>query len=78
MSTLWYIGFIIHEIEDISINRNIEKLQKSKKAIEAMQYPFVLSKPEESDKYLACRINSCFAYDTNITALINQIEITVK
>lgn len=63
---------------DVIIKSKTEKLQKSRKEIEAMKYPFVLSKPEESDKYLACRINSCFAYDANITALIKQIEITVK
>jgi len=51
--------------------------KKSKKQIEAMLYPFVLSKPEESDKYLACRVNSCFSYDTNITALINKIKDVV-
>ena len=63
---------------DVIIKSNTKKLQKSRKEIEAMQYPFILSKPEESDKYLACKANSCFAYDANITALIKQIEITVK
>ena len=39
-----------------------------------MKYPFVLSKSEESDKYLVCRVSSCFAYNINITALIKKIE----
>lgn len=59
---------------DIILKSNMKNLRKSSKEIEAMIYPFVLSKVEESDKYLACRVNSCFAYDTNITALINYIE----
>jgi len=42
-----------------------------------MKYPFVLSKTQVSDKYLACRVNSCFAYDTNLTALINTIKKVV-
>ena len=70
--------FLRLKMGDVIIKSKTEKLQKNRKEIEAMKYPFVLSKPEESDKYLACRINSCFAYDTNITALIKQIEITVK
>ena len=39
-----------------------------------MQCPFILSKHEESDKYLACRVSSYFDYDRNITALIQNIE----
>jgi uncharacterized protein YyaL (SSP411 family) len=63
---------------DVILKAKHEKLQKSKKQIEAMAYPFVLSKPEESDKYLACRVNSCFAYDTNLIALIDKINEVVK
>ena len=70
--------FLRLKMGDVIIKSTKEKLQKSRKEIEAMDYPFVLSKPEESDKYLACRINSCFAYDTNITALIKQIEKELK
>jgi len=70
--------FLRLELGDVIIKSTKEKLQKSRKEIEGMDYPFVLSKPEESDKYLACRVNSCFAYDTNITALIKQIEKELK
>ena len=70
--------FLRLELGDVIIKSTKEKLQKSRKEIESMDYPFVLSKPEESDKYLACRVNSCFAYDTNITALIKQIEKELK
>ncbi len=69
--------FLRLKMGDVIIKANAKKLQKSKKQIEAMLYPFVLSKPEESDKYLACRVNSCFAYDTNITVLINKIKEAV-
>jgi uncharacterized protein YyaL (SSP411 family) len=70
--------FLRLELGDVIIKSIKEKLQKSRKEIEAMRYPFVLSKPEESDKYLACRVNSCFAYDVNITVLIEKIEKAVK
>ena len=66
--------FLRLKMGDVIIKSTKEKLQKSRKEIEAMDYPFILSKPEESDKYLACRVNSCFDYDTNITVLIKQIE----
>lgn len=70
--------FLRLKLGDVIIKATTEKLQKSRKEIEGMKYPFVLSKSEESDKYLACRVNSCFAYDTNITALIKQIEKAVN
>ncbi len=66
--------FLRLQMGDIILKSKVENLRKSSKEIEAMRYPFVLSKVEESDKYLACRVNSCFAYDRNITALINHIE----
>jgi len=69
--------FLRLKLGDVIIKSKSEKLQKSRKEIETMTYPFVLSKPEESDKYLACRVNSCFAYDTNLTALIKKIEKAV-
>jgi uncharacterized protein YyaL (SSP411 family) len=71
-------AFLRLKMGDVIIKSTTEKLQKSRKEIEAMQYPFILSKSEESDKYLACRVNSCFAYDANITALIKQINTSVK
>ncbi len=70
--------FLRLKFGDVIIKTKIKKLHKSRKEIETMTYPFVLSKPEESEKYLACRVNSCFAYDTNLTALIETINKVVK
>jgi len=66
--------FLRLKMGDVIIKANAEKLQNVREQIEALKYPFVLSKTEESDKYLACRVNSCFAYDTNITKLLQKIE----
>jgi len=63
---------------DVIIKSKRDNLLASKGEIENMHYPFVLSKTEETDKYLACRVNSCFAYDRNITALIEKINKMVK
>ena len=70
-------AFLRLKMGDVIIKSNAQKLQNIQNEIESMQYPFVLSKVEKSDKYLACRVNSCFAYDTNITALINKIKEAV-
>jgi uncharacterized protein YyaL (SSP411 family) len=63
---------------DVIIKSNLDNLLHSQREIEKMSYPFILSKEEASDKYLACRVNSCFAYDSNITALIEKIHTMVK
>ena len=69
--------FLRLEMGDVIIKSSAKKLQKVRKQIEILKYPFVLSKIEESDKYLACRVNSCFAYDTNVTKLLQKIEKTI-
>ncbi|KYJ86939.1 thioredoxin domain-containing protein [Sulfurovum riftiae] len=63
---------------DVIIHAKKRLLQNAQKEIDSIRYPFVLSKSEQSDEYLACRINSCFAHDRNITVLIEKIEKAVK
>jgi uncharacterized protein YyaL (SSP411 family) len=63
---------------DVIIKSKLDNLIRYQSEVENMDYPFVLSKVEETDKYLACRVNSCFAYDTNMTILIEKINKTVK
>jgi len=70
--------FLRLEKGDVIIKATRKKLQKNAKKIEAMDYPFILSKTEESDKYLACYISSCFAYDANLTKLIKKIDKSVE
>ena len=63
---------------DVIIKSTRDKLLSVKDKIAGMQYPFILSKTEKSDQYLACKVNRCFAYDKNITKLIHTIEKVVK
>ena len=59
---------------DVIIHAKKRLLRNAQKKIDAIRYPFVLSKVEQSDEYLACTIGSCFAHDRNITVLIEKIE----
>jgi uncharacterized protein YyaL (SSP411 family) len=63
---------------DVIIKSTFKNLTGSKKEIDQMKYPFILKKVEKSNEYLACRVNSCFAYDKNITTLIEKINKMVK
>ncbi len=70
----WIDVLLRYQKGDVIIKSSLQKLTEAKKELELFRYPFVLSKIEESNKYLACRMNSCFAYDANITKLLKKIE----
>jgi len=63
---------------DVIIKSALPQLVKAKEAIIKMNYPFVLTKVEAEKLYLACRVNSCFAYGKNISKLIEKIEKVMK
>lgn len=63
---------------DIIIHAKREKLLIAQNVLDGVGYPFVLSSVQESDEYLACKITMCFAYDKNITKLIDKINKVVE
>ena len=63
---------------DIIIHAKKEKLRIAQVALDKVQYPFLLSKVQESDAYLACKTTICFAHDENITKLIEKIKKAIE
>jgi len=70
--------FLRLKMGDVIIKSKLKNLLESKKEIDQMKYPFILTKVEKSNEYLACRVNSCFAYDKNITVFIEKINKMLK
>ncbi len=70
--------FLRLEKADVVIHARKKRLQSVQKEIDAVAYPFVLSKVQESDAYLACSTTMCFASDKNITKLIEKIKKVVQ
>ena len=70
--------FLRLEKGDIVIHASREKLLLAQTALNKVGYPFLLSKTQESDEYLACKTTMCFAYDKNISKLIEKINHAVK
>ncbi|RLA58600.1 MAG: thioredoxin domain-containing protein [Epsilonproteobacteria bacterium] len=66
------------ELGSIAIKSSKEKLIENKGYFALITYPFLLSKAENSNEYLACTRTSCFAHDKNITKVIEQINQVVK
>ncbi len=58
---------------DIIIHASKERLIEAQKQTARIGYPFVLSQPEESSEYLACKRNSCFAHAPSIEKLAAAI-----
>jgi len=63
---------------DIIIHAKREKLRIAQTKLDKVAYPFILSRVQESDEYLACKTTMCFAHDKNVTKLIEKIEKAVK
>ena len=59
---------------EIIIKSTIDKLRKNMQAFNKISYPFMMILPDEIDTYIACRVNSCFAHDKNVTKLIEKIN----
>ncbi len=70
--------FLRLEKGDIIIHARKEKLRIAQGSLDKVKYPFILSKTQESDEYLACKTTMCFAHDKNITKLIEKIKKAVK
>ena len=63
---------------DIVIHAKRDKLLMVQDELDSVVYPFLLSAVQESDEYLACKTTMCFAYDKNITKLIQKINEAVQ
>ncbi len=59
---------------DVILKASKKSLLAEKVEIGKISYPFLLSKVEKGVGAMACKINLCFAYDKNITAVIKKIE----
>ena len=66
--------FLRLKLGDVIIHEDKDKLLIAKNALDSIKYPFILSGVQESESYLACKMTMCFAYDKNITKLIEKIE----
>ncbi len=51
-----------------------ENLQKYREQIETITYPYLLLKPSDDEKFLACKSDRCFAIDTNLKNVIQKID----
>ncbi len=61
-------------LSPIVLKSTKENLQKHRSEINAITYPYLLLKPSEDENFLACKHDSCFAIDKNLTKVIQKID----
>ncbi len=58
----------------ILLKSSKQNLLQNKEKIRQIKYPFLLTKPENTNSYLLCNMESCFYYDKNLTKVIENIK----
>ncbi len=59
---------------DVIIKSNIKNLFARKIEIERIKYPFKLTNVEDTEMFLACNEESCFAFDKNLSKIDRMIS----
>ncbi len=67
-----YLGSLLSFVVIKSTKTN---LQKAKMKISQITFPFVLSKASDEKEFLACKIDRCFAMDSDIDKVIQKIGV---
>jgi len=60
--------------QDIVIKSKKENLLKNRIKIAKISYPFILTNIQNSDLFIACGENNCFAFDKNLSKIIAFIQ----
>ncbi|MEA3371268.1 MAG: DUF255 domain-containing protein [Campylobacterota bacterium] len=71
-------AFLMQELKVVSLKSKQENLVKYRKKIENISYPYVLTKKSEDDEYLACTMRQCFAKESKLEKVIDQIQETIR
>ncbi len=66
--------FLRHKIGEIVLKGKYDTLVENHMKIEAIDYPFVLLKIEDTSGYLACKLNTCFAQSQQLEPVVLKIE----
>ena len=68
------IAYLMNKIGVIGIKNSKTMLLKNQKQIEDIDYPFIVTKAEDSDRFLACSFDRCFSYSKNLLHVREAIE----
>ncbi len=67
-------AFLMQNIGMVTIKSSQRNLQKNAQIIQGINYPFIITKVQDNDAFLACTMKSCFAIDNDILTIKKIIE----
>jgi uncharacterized protein YyaL (SSP411 family) len=67
-------AYLMQMLKVTTLKSKKENLLKHKKEIQKINYPYVLTKEEKYDDYLACTIRLCYSKDKNLKTVIKAIN----
>jgi len=67
-------AYLMQNLKVTTLKSKKQNLLKYKKEIQKIAYPYVLTKEEKYDDYLACTIRLCYSKDKNIKTVIKAIN----
>ena len=62
----------------VLLKNSVKILERYQKEIRKIPYPYLLSKPDSSGLFLACRVGSCFVYSKDFSVVKKGIEGSLK
>ena len=69
------IALLMQEYGVVVLKQKKVLLEQNREKIEAINYPFLMTKVKEDAKsYLACKVDRCFAYDTELDEVVKKIN----
>ncbi len=67
-------AYLMQNLKVTTLKSKKKNLLKHKKEIKKIDYPYVLTKEEQYDDYLACTIRLCFSKDKNLKTVLKAID----
>ncbi|MDF1879015.1 thioredoxin domain-containing protein [Sulfurimonas sp. SAG-AH-194-C20] len=67
-------AYLMQKLKVTTLKSKKKNLLKNKYQIKKINYPYVLTKEEKYDDYLACTLRLCFSKDKNLKTVIKAID----
>nr|WP_275756816.1 hypothetical protein [Sulfurimonas sp. SAG-AH-194-C21] len=67
-------AYLMQKLKVTTLKSKKKNLVKNRIEIQKITYPYVLTKEEKYDDYLACTIRLCFSKDKNLKSVIEAIN----
>jgi len=68
-------AYIIAKRGYILIKSNRKNLSQLKKRLGELTYPYILTKEEQRDVYIACTLQQCFCVEKSLEKLLERVEV---